>query len=127
MGRKFGTCLVVFLAVSTNTVAVAQNAGDVINMFGAIMRAAMIDNARTEWSKVPLNESSCVQQALQQEGHSIDTLVQNGIVPSDPRASNIRASCHVSMVSLPSPRSESVGCYSACNFDPLMGGIGVQN
>jgi hypothetical protein len=103
MARKFAAYFVVLLAASTSTHAVAQNPRDMINMFSVIMRAAVIDHARKDWSKVPLNEASCVEQRLQQRGNSIDTLVQNGIVPTDPRIADIRSGCRVSMASLPSP------------------------
>jgi hypothetical protein len=67
--------------------AIAQNAGEMINLFGTMMRAAMIDHARTEWSKVPLNETSCIEQGLRQQGNSIATLIQNGVAPTDPSRS----------------------------------------
>ena len=74
----------------------AQGGPDVINMFGAIMRAAMVDHARTEWARLPHNELSCMDQALQKQGYSIDALVQRGIPPTDPRVSNIHIGCQTS-------------------------------
>jgi hypothetical protein len=84
MGTKLATCLGIFLAASISTHAVAQNVGDFANMFGTMMRAAIIDHARTEWSKIPPNETSCIEQELEQRGSSINLLVQKGIVPGDP-------------------------------------------
>jgi uncharacterized protein YecT (DUF1311 family) len=109
MGRKFATYLGVFLAAGVSTYAAAQNPNAFMNMFGAMMRAAIIDHARTEWSKVPPNEISCVEQALQQRGYSVDSLVQNGIAPEDPRVFDIRSDCRVSPVPLPSRSNNNVG------------------
>src|SRR6266536_3614421 len=103
MPRLFGVCLIASLLSIVGSSAVAQNAGDIMNMFSNIMRAAIIDHARTEWLKLPPDESSCVEERLEQQGASIDTLVQNGIVPTDPRVSNIRSGCRVSATSMPSP------------------------
>lgn len=72
-----------------------------------MMRAAIIDHARAEWSKIPPDELSCVKQSLQQQGYSIDGLIQDGVVPGDPRVSGIRSGCRGSPVSLPPP--ESIG------------------
>jgi hypothetical protein len=83
--RKALAGYIVLIAVATSNQALAQNAGDVFNMFNNIMRAGIADRARTEWSKLPQNESSCIDAALQQQGYSIGTLIQSGIAPNDPR------------------------------------------
>jgi hypothetical protein len=83
----------VCLASFASTDALAQNAEDVINMFGTIMRAAMVDHARAEWTKVSQNELSCVEQGLKQQGTSIDNSIQNGVDPNDPRISALRSGC----------------------------------
>jgi uncharacterized protein len=106
--RRFATYVIVLVAACISRNAAAQNAGDFINMFSGMMRAAIIENARTEWSKLSPNETSCIEQGLQQQGYSIDRAVQNGIAPQDPRVSGIRSGCRASSVSLPSP-SESIG------------------
>jgi peptidoglycan hydrolase-like protein with peptidoglycan-binding domain len=106
--RRFATYVIVLVAACISRNAAAQNAGDFINMFSGMMRAAIIENARTEWSKLSPNETSCIEQGLQQQGYSIDRAVQNGIAPQDPRVSGIRSGCRASTVSLPNP-SESIG------------------
>ena len=115
MGRKLATCLGILLAANISTHAVAQNVGDFINIFGAMMRAAIIHHARTEWSKVPPNETSCIEQELQHQGYSINVMVQNGIVPGDPKVIGIRSGCRDSAVSLPNPREsiKNIGDISA--------------
>lgn len=89
------------------TAVVAQNPGDFMNMFSTLVRAAIIDHARREWSKFPLQEGSCIEQALQQQEYSIDLLVQNGIVPTDPRVSSIRSGCRLQPHLCPAPQATS--------------------
>lgn len=98
-----------------STSVVAQNAGDFMNMFGGLMRAAIIEHARAEWSKLSTNETECIEQGLQLQGYSIDVMVQNGIAPQDPRVSGIRGGCRNSTVSLPttSESANNIGDLSA--------------
>jgi tetratricopeptide (TPR) repeat protein len=79
----------------------AQNAGDMINIFGQIMRAALVDHARHEWSRISPRETSCVERALEQHGDSIGRLVQIGVVPSAPGVAAIRQACRTTMASPP--------------------------
>jgi hypothetical protein len=115
MRKKFSACLLVLLAACISGYAAAQNANGIMNMFSGMMRAAIIEHARTEWSKVPPNETSCIEQGLQQQGYSINILVQQGIVPQDPRVFGVRSGCRVSATSLPSPsdREKNIGDISA--------------
>ncbi len=94
--------------------AAAQNAADFMNMFGGLMRVAIIEHARAEWSKLSTNETECIEQGLQRQGYSIDVMVQNGIAPQDPRVSGIRAGCRNTAVSLPNPSetANSIGDLS---------------
>ena len=85
MGRALAICLFALLAITTSRNAAAQNAGDAMNLFGAIMRAAIVDHARVEWSKLPPNETSCMDEALQRQGYSVGAIIQNGVLPTDPR------------------------------------------
>jgi tetratricopeptide (TPR) repeat protein len=101
MLRRLAFLWVLLPGLSTG--AVAQNAGDFMNMFSGMMRAAIIEHARTEWSNISPNETPCIEQGLQQHGYSIDSLVQQGIAPQDPRVSGIRSGCRIPNASLPSP------------------------
>ena len=95
--------------------AAAQSPGDFMNMFSGMMRAAIIEHARAEWSKLSTNETACIEQGLQQQGLSIDSLVQNGIAPQDPRVSVIRSGCRASSAALPRPNesADTIGDISA--------------
>jgi hypothetical protein len=59
------------------------------DMFTNMMRAAIVEHARTEWSKIPPDQAACIEQ----QGHQIGGLIQNGIDPNDPRLSGVRAAC----------------------------------
>jgi hypothetical protein len=77
------------LVVPLASTASAQNAGAMFDMFTNMMRAAIVEHARTEWSKIPRDQAAC----LEQQGYQIGGFIQNGIDPNDPRLSGVRAAC----------------------------------
>lgn len=77
MSRKWIIYAFLMLALSTSKQALAQTPGGLMNMFTAIMGAAIVNNARVEWSKVPSNEAACIEQELRQQNISIGGLIQN--------------------------------------------------
>lgn len=85
----------------------AQNAGDMINVFGQIMRAAIVDHVRHEWSRISPRETSCIEQALEQQGDSIGRLVQIGVAPSAAGLATIRRACRTTMASPPTSEVNS--------------------
>ena len=91
-------CLLLFSFIAP---AEAQNAGDMINIFGEMMRAAVVDHARYEWSRISQSEKSCIEQALEQQGDSIGGLIQSGVIPTAPGLASIRRGCRTTMASLP--------------------------
>jgi peptidoglycan hydrolase-like protein with peptidoglycan-binding domain/uncharacterized protein YecT (DUF1311 family) len=117
MGRKFAVYAVGLIAASIPSYTAAQNAPDFMNLFGGLVRAAIIEHARAEWSKLSTNEAECIEQGLQGQGYSIDVMVQNGIAPQDPRVSDIRAGCRNTAVSLPHP-SESANAIGDLSARP---------
>jgi Putative peptidoglycan binding domain/Tetratricopeptide repeat len=84
-------CLAV--ALSQPSLVAAQNVNNMINLFGGLMRAAIIEGAKTEWRKVRPVELACIETQLQQQGTSIEVLVQQGIFPNDGRVTNFRVVC----------------------------------
>ena len=103
MARQFVICaaLLFTLSVSAGNQARAQDSGGVMNVFTAIMGAAIVNNARIEWSKLPEKEASCIEDELRQQGTSVGGLIQNGIVPNDPRIAGIRFDCRTAALSSP--------------------------
>ena len=77
MDKKLIASLAVLFVTNINP-AHAQNAGDMVNLFTSMMRGAMIDRSRMEWSKLPLKETSCIERQLEAQGYSIGTLIQSG-------------------------------------------------
>lgn len=92
MSKWCGIFFAVLFALSADSPASAQNP-NIMNMFTAIMGAAIVNNARVEWSKIPPNETACIEQELHQQGATIGALIQNGIVPNDPRVAGMRFNC----------------------------------
>ena len=99
MGKQFLFCVALLFALNGSNQAFAQNPNGLMNMFTAIMGAAIVNNARIEWSKIPPNETACIEQGLREQGVSIGGLIQNGIVPNDPRVSGIRFDCRTAALS----------------------------
>jgi hypothetical protein len=99
MARKFVIYTALLFVLSTSDQARAQVRGDLMNMFTAIMGAAIVNNARIEWSKVSANQTACIEGALRQQGTSIGGLIQNGIAPNDPRIAGIRVDCRTAALS----------------------------
>jgi hypothetical protein len=74
MARKFVVCFALLLGATLNDQAAAQNAGDMINMFTSIMRGAIVNNARVEWSRLPPNGT------VKWEGRTLDAIVVKSLI-----------------------------------------------
>ena len=79
-------------AAPTNP-ALAQNARDMMNVFGTIMQSALVQATQAEWRKLPPARLSCVDETLRQRGISLQALIGDGITPSDSRISAVLMSC----------------------------------
>lgn len=84
--------------VASGTSVYAQNANDILNMFGGIMQSAVTQAAQAEWRKLSQNELSCVDQALRQRGSDLQTTIRQGITPSDAQIADIRTACRSTTV-----------------------------
>jgi hypothetical protein len=76
---------VALILVAGCTGAFAQNSNDILNIFAGLIKTAAVQAALTEWRKLPPSELSCVDQALRDQGSSLEAAIQQGVVPSDPR------------------------------------------
>ena len=93
------TALYISLSLVAGCTSVfAQNANDILNIFGGIMQSAIMQANQAEWKKVPQSETSCVDQALRQRGSDLQTTIRQGITPSDARVADIRATCRSTTV-----------------------------
>ncbi len=91
----------VALLVLTGT-TYALDAGDMINVFNAIMRANITENIKNEWNKLPQNELTCLEQRFQQQGVSIRYHIEHLVPPNDPRLSSLRFHCKTAIAPPPS-------------------------
>jgi hypothetical protein len=82
----------VLLLAGTST-AIAQAPNDLTRMLGAPQRPSVQAATRSEWNKVSRPEIGCINDALRQQGARIETLIQRGVMPSDPRIGSIRSDC----------------------------------
>jgi hypothetical protein len=89
------------------TGAFAQNANDVLNIFGGLVRSAVVQAALTEWSKLPQSEVACVDQNLRQEGSNLQAAIQQGITPSDSRIGGFRSACRYQVAQQPNPPTQN--------------------
>jgi len=65
-------------------------------MFGVPQRPSVQAATRSEWKKISPPEIGCINDALRQHGARIETLIQRGVMPSDPKIRDIRSDCQQS-------------------------------
>jgi uncharacterized protein YcgL (UPF0745 family) len=95
------------ILIAGSTTAFAQNANDIVNIFGGLIRSAVVQAALTEWRKIPNDEVSCVDQNLRQQGTSLQVAIQQGMTPSDPRIAGSRSACRNVVVQQPNPPTQN--------------------
>jgi hypothetical protein len=101
-------------ALSAST-ASAQNASDIMRLFGGMMQGAIVEAAKAEWRKLRPVELACIEQELQRQGLSPTALAQRGILPTDGRIAGIRASCAAAAIEA----REAVRPEAPANYQPL--------
>ena len=57
------------------------------------MQPAAVQATQAAWAKLPSKEVGCINDALYQEGVSVEALIQRGVLPSDSRLANERSNC----------------------------------
>ena len=75
------------------SLALAQRPDDFLRTFGTIAQSATVQATQAAWAKLPSEEAACVNDALYQQGGSVEALIQRGVMPSDPRLANERSNC----------------------------------
>jgi hypothetical protein len=73
--------------------ALAQGPDDFLRTFGTVTQPATVQATQAAWVKLPSEEARCVNDALHQQGGSVEALIQRGVLPSDPRLANERSNC----------------------------------
>jgi hypothetical protein len=84
--------MVPVLLLAGASTAFGQSPNDLTRIFG-VSQCASIQAARSEWKKISPPEIGCINDALRQHGARIETLIQRGVLPSDPKIHDIRSSC----------------------------------
>jgi hypothetical protein len=114
--RASGFCLISCLGYAAVIPSChAQGARDMINVFGAIMQSAIVEATQAEWRKLGSASQACVDDTLRQRGLNFQTLIGNGITPSDSRIASIVANCTSQPAAQPyanvrlQPSNDSVG------------------
>jgi hypothetical protein len=65
--------------------ALAQGPDDFLRTFGAITQPAIVQATQAAWAELTSEEAGCINDALYQQGGSVEALIQRGVLPSDPR------------------------------------------
>jgi hypothetical protein len=72
--------------------AVAQQR-EIFDLFGGMIRSGIAAATQAEWQRLPNAEVACIDGALRQRGSSINEVIRQGMVPSDPRMAGLRSGC----------------------------------
>ncbi|WP_128934826.1 lysozyme inhibitor LprI family protein [Bradyrhizobium zhanjiangense] len=64
-----------------------------VNLFGGLIRSGIVSATLSAWQKLPADEIACVDKNLRQEGFSLNSAIQQGIGPADPRMLDARSGC----------------------------------
>src|SRR5262245_13749528 len=73
--------------------ALAQGPDEFLRTFGTITQPATVQATQAAWGKLPSKEIGCLNDALHQQGGSVEALIQRGVLPSDPRHANEQSKC----------------------------------
>ena len=73
--------------------APVQGPDDFLRTFGTIMQPATVQATQAAWAELPSKEVGCINDALHQQGGSLEASIQRGALPSGPRLANGRSNC----------------------------------
>jgi hypothetical protein len=93
MRRNIFACIILLGISLDSNATLAQNANDIINIFGGLARAAAVQAARSQWQALASSEINCIEQQLRASGSSVNLAIQQGIGPSDSRLLAMRSQC----------------------------------
>jgi hypothetical protein len=85
--------VVLFVCMTAVGTAPARSPADMVDLFGSLIRSGVGMAAQSAWEKLPPSEIACVNRYLIRKGSSINTVVQQGIAPTDPRVFDARSEC----------------------------------
>jgi hypothetical protein len=81
------------LALLAPSLALAQSPSDLDRTFGPAQDALVQAATQSEWNRISSSEIACIDDALRQQGGSVEALTQRGVMPSDARIGSVRSNC----------------------------------
>ena len=97
----------------------AQSPADFINGVGQLVQSGIRAATQAEWEKRPGAEISCVDQQLRQTGKSINSIIGQGIGPSDSRIAGILNACRGTSDASSVAGGPSFNCDSVSRTDEI--------
>ncbi|MBM6580102.1 peptidoglycan-binding protein [Microvirga sp. BT689] len=94
--NKIIVCSIACLGLSqfvTQSSKAQSNAAGVFGLIGGMIAAAQMQAAKEAWAGQPEMRLYCAQKALARHDVTIPALIQNGVMPSDPRLAPIGSEC----------------------------------
>src|SRR5215831_5670457 len=89
--RRGSFALLCLLGSASSTPA--QGPDDFLRTFGTIIQPATVQATQAAWAKLPSKEVGCINDALRQQGGSVEELIQPDVLPYDRRLANERSTC----------------------------------
>jgi hypothetical protein len=96
--RKLSFTIVLAGGLHVLNPASAQNINDFQRPSGGAEWAT-----QREWPRLPQREISCLDKTLRQQGGNVNDLINRGVMPSDPRLSQLRSNCRRQIAQRPQP------------------------
>lgn len=90
--RNLSIAVASILLAYSSSLAIAQQ-NPIGGLVGGLINAAKQGAAKEEWEKVPPIKQTCFNATLRSNNLSVQSLIQNGIGPSDPRLNQANAAC----------------------------------
>ena len=69
----------VFVVTAAGIPRSAAQTVNVMNLFGGLMRAAIVEQAKAQWRKINTPELACIEEQLQRRGLSSYSLAERGV------------------------------------------------
>src|SRR5262249_52037358 len=90
---RWGGLFALLCLLGSASSALAQGPDVFLRKFGTLAQPATVQPTQAVWAKLPSEEAGCINDALHQQGGSVEALIQRGVLPSDPRLANERSNC----------------------------------
>jgi len=111
MARKWISCVAVAGALVAHDAA-AQSGRQVFELFGALVQTAIAQAVLAEWRKLPGAQLQCIDEALRQQGQTLQSIMEQGISPSHSALAYVLSQCGAETAGwVPEPAPQKVSPY----------------